>query len=98
MTAALEKGEAIRFRLAVSGDSVSIVGVREIADSAGARTIPPINPGTGGGRRMLQTGDRVPSVLTLTSQVGKSFQIWDNGGPRNTARERSSNNEHMIIY
>ncbi len=84
MTASLEQGDAIRFRLAVSDDSASIVGLRPIPDTAvartPARTITPINPKGEQGAQMLQTGDRVPADLTLTSQTGETFQIGDYRG------------------
>ncbi|MFB6285309.1 MAG: SCO family protein, partial [Candidatus Bipolaricaulia bacterium] len=84
MTASLEKGEAIRFRLAVAEDSASIVGIKEIPDTAvarnPARTTTPIKSASSGDSQMLQRGDRVPADLTLTSQAGKTLRVGDYRG------------------
>lgn len=81
MTASLGSGDAIQFRMAVSGDSAWIAALRPIPDSAvarhPARTIRPM-PGTqSGGSRRLQEGDRVPTDMTLTNQAGEPVRLGD---------------------
>jgi len=84
MTAPLESGDAIQFRLAVADDSASIIALRELPDTAvaqhPARTTTPIQPASTGESQMLQTGDQVPADLTLTSQAGEEVQIGDYRG------------------
>ncbi|WP_103027287.1 SCO family protein [Salinibacter altiplanensis] len=83
MTAPLEKGEAIQFRLAV-GDSASIIAVRPLPDTAvarnPARSTTPIKPAGSDGPQMLQEGDRVPAGLTLTTQAGEPIRMSDYRG------------------
>ena len=84
MTAPLESGDAIQFRLAVADDSASIIALRELPDTAvaqhPARTTTPIPSEGGSGTQMLQTGDRVPTDLTLTNQAGESLRLGDYRG------------------
>jgi protein SCO1/2 len=84
MTASLETGDAIQFRLAVSDDNARIVGLQSLPDTAvarrPARTTTPIEREGTEGTQMLQTGDQVPADLTLTNQAGESIQIGDYGG------------------
>lgn len=81
MTASLETGDAIQFRLAVSEDSSWIAAIRSIPDTAvarhPARTVRPMPGARGESQRMLQTGDRVPADLTLTNQAGESLRLGD---------------------
>lgn len=83
MTAPLDTGDAIQFRLAI-GDSASIIAVRTLSDTAvarnPARTTTPIKSSDDGGIQMLQEGDSVPAGLTLTNQAGESLQIGDYRG------------------
>lgn len=77
----LTANEAIRFRLAVSGDSAWIESLQVLPDSAvarhPARTIRP-NPSAGDAEaRMLREGDRVPADLTLTNQAGDALRLGD---------------------
>jgi protein SCO1/2 len=84
MTASLETGDAIQFRLAVSDDNARIVGLQSLPDTAvarsPARTTTPIERADTGGPQMLQTGDRVPANVTLTSQAGEKIQLGDYRG------------------
>ncbi|MFB6279596.1 MAG: SCO family protein [Salinibacter sp.] len=84
MTTSLETGDAIQFRLAVSDDNAQIVGLRPLPDTAvarnPARTTTPIDRESTEGPQMLQTGDRVPADLTLTSQAGEKIQLGDYRG------------------
>ena len=83
MTAPLEPGDAVQFRLAV-GDSASIIAVRPLPDTAvarnPARTTTPITSADTEGPQMLQEGDRVPAGLTLVNQASESLQIGDYRG------------------
>jgi protein SCO1/2 len=83
MTAPLESGDAIQFRLAVSDDSASIIALRTLPDTAvarnPARAVTPMEGGTGS-TQMLQRGDRLPADLTLTTQAGKPIQLGDYRG------------------
>jgi protein SCO1/2 len=84
MTASLETGDAIQFRLAVSDDDARIVGLQSLPDTAvarnPARTTTPIERAGTEGPQMLQTGDRVPANVTLTSQAGEKIQLGDYRG------------------
>lgn len=81
MTAPLAPGDAIQFRLAVSGDSAWIAALRTLPDSAvarhPARTVQPMPGAEAETRRMLQEGDRVPADLSLTNQAGASIRLGD---------------------
>lgn len=81
MTAPLTSGDAIQFRLSVSGDSAWISALQSIPDTAvarhPARTIRPMPGDRGNGRRRLQEGDRVPADLTLTTQAGNALRLGD---------------------
>jgi len=83
MTAPLEKGDAVQFRLAAGGRARQIA-LRTLPDTAvarnPARTTTPIKSAADGGTQMLQQGDRVPAGLTLTNQAGESLQIGDYRG------------------
>ncbi len=83
MTAPLDEGDAIQFRLAID-DSASIIALRELPDTAvarnPARTTTPIESAGTSGAQMLQRGDRVPADLTLTNQAGESIRISDYRG------------------
>lgn len=84
MTTMLAPDDAIQFRLAVSDDSVSIIALRELPDTAvarhPARTTTPIQSANTGGAQLLQSGDRVPADLTLTDQAGAPIRIGDYRG------------------
>ncbi len=84
MTASLEAGDAIQFRLAVADDSASIIALRELPDTAvarnPARTTTPMQPTGESETQMLQRGDRVPTDLTLTNQAGEAVQLGDYRG------------------
>ena len=86
MTAGLETGDAIQFRLAVSEEDARIIDLRPIADTAvarnPARSTTPIRQEQDDpdGPQMLQRGDRVPADLTLTNQAGEPVQIGDYRG------------------
>lgn len=81
MTASLETGDAIQFRLAVSEDSSWIAAIRSIPDTAvarhPARTVRPMPGAQGESQRMLQTADRVPADLALTNQAGVPLRLGD---------------------
>ncbi len=84
MTASLETGDAIQFRLAVSDESARIIGLQELPDTAvarnPARTTTPIEGKSAEGPQMLQTDDRVPADLMLTSQAGSEVRLGDYRG------------------
>ncbi len=84
MTASLETGDAIQFRLAVSDDNARIVGLQSLPDTAvarsPARTTTPIEREGTEGAQMLRTGDRVPADLALTSQAGEAVQFGNYRG------------------
>jgi len=84
MRASLETGDAIQFRLAVSDDNARIVGLQSLPDTAvarsPARTTTPIKREGTEGPQMLQTGDRVPADLALTSQAGEQIRLGDYRG------------------
>jgi protein SCO1/2 len=84
MTTTLAPDDAIQFRMAVSDDSVSIIALRELPDTAvarhPARTTTPIRSADPGGAQLLQNGDRVPADLSLMNQAGAPIQIGDYRG------------------
>jgi len=84
MTASLETGDAIQFRLAVFDDNARIVGLQSLPDTAvarsPARSTTPIERENTEGPQMLQTGDQVPADLTITSQVGEQIRLGDYRG------------------